>query len=292
MFNKYFGNYILTQKVLTPEQLKNVLLQQESTRVKLGILAIDSGCMTAFQVNRVHKLQTLQDKRFGEIAISEGFLTEDRLIELLDRQKTSEIMLGQVLVDDGLLDYEQYEALLANYKKDSGFSDQEIEILKSNDTDAIVGLFIDMEKTGVVELFSEYIELFIRNIVRFVYRDVIISKPYQADTYSFEHYAGQQITGAHAIDTGISADTRVFAEFAGIYAEESLTGVDEIAKDALGEFMNSQNGLFVSNLYHKNIHCDLVPQQYQANHTIKKRNRLFVMPCELSFGKIEIVFNI
>ncbi len=292
MFNKYFGNYILTHKVLTPEQLKHALSKQESTRVKLGVLAIDAGCMTAFQVNRVHKLQTLQDKRFGEIAVSEGFLSEDALTQLLERQKTSQIMLGQVLVDEEILNYEQYETLLADYKKDSGFSDQEIEILKSNNTDAIVRLFIDAEETDAARLFSEYIELFVRNIVRFIDRDVIISKPRQADTCSFEHYAGQLIMGDHSIDTGLCADDQVFAGFAGIYAEESLTGVDEMAKDAIGEFMNSQNGLFVSNLYHKNINCDLAPPQYQAHDTIEKRNRLFVMPCELSFGKIEIVFNI
>jgi len=292
MFNKYFGNYILTRKILTPGQLKQVLSKQASIRVKLGILAIEAGVMTSFQVNRVHKLQTLQDRRFGEIAVSEGFLTEDMLSELLDRQKTSQITLGQILVDEGLLDYGEYETLLADYQKDAGFSDQEIQILKSNNTDAIVSLFIDMEKTGVVKLFSEYIELFVRNIIRFIDRDVIISKPYQADTYCFKHYAGQQITGDHAISTGISADDPVFTKFASIYAQESLTGVDEMARDAMGEFMNSQNGLFVSNLYHKNINCDLAPQQYQTNSTIEKRNQLFVAPCELSFGKIEIVFNI
>ena len=292
MFNKYFGSYILTKNVLTPEQLKQVLSKQESSRVKLGILAIEAGVMTAFQVNRVHKLQSLQDQRFGEIAISEGFLTQETLTALLDRQKTSQVMLGQILVDEGMLDYGAYESLLADYKKDSGFSDREIEILKGNNTDAIVNLFIDMEETAVVRLFSEYVELFVRNIVRFIDREIIIAKPYQAETYAFDHYAGQNILGDHLIETGISADGPTFSKFAEIYAEEPVPEVDETAKDALGEFMNSQNGLFVSNLYHKNINCDLAPQQYRGKGQIDRRNQLFVMPCELSFGSIDILFNI
>lgn len=292
MFNKYFGNYILAKKVVTAEQLKEVLEQQQSARVKLGVLAIESGYMTAFQVNRVHKLQVMQDKRFGEIAISEGILTEEQLTELLSKQKTSQIMLGQILVDNKLLSYEEYESLLNQYKKDSGFSDGEIEILKSNNTDEIVTLFLKMEKTEKVEIFSEYIELFIRNIIRFIDIDVIIDSPYIADEFSYEHYASQEITGDYSIQTGIAADSAVFAKFAGIYAEEELTSVDELAKDAIGEFMNSLNGLFVSNLYHNEMNFDLRPQTYDGNGAVVFNEQLFVLPCELSFGKINLIFCI
>ncbi len=60
MFNKYFGNYILTKKVLSNDQIRGVLAKQQTARAKLGVLAIESGYMTAFQVNRVHKLQVLR----------------------------------------------------------------------------------------------------------------------------------------------------------------------------------------------------------------------------------------
>jgi len=291
MFNKYFGNYILAKKVISPEQLRKVLSEQKSARVKLGVLAIESGCMTAFQVDRVHKLQVLQDKRFGEIAIGERFLREEQLEELLSRQKTSQIMLGQILVDEGMLSYQQYEDLLAAYKKDSGFSNAEIEILKSNNTDAIVKLFIATGEKGQAELFGEYIELFIRNIVRFIDSDVIIDKPYLTEDYSFANFASQQITGDRAIETGISGDEQVCARFASIYAEEELQKIDEMVRDSMGEFMNSQNGLFVSNLFHKGINCDLCPQQFIQNGSLSRKEQLFVLPCELGFGKIDILFN-
>ncbi len=291
MFNKYFGNYILAKKVITPEQLRQVLSEQKSVRVKLGVLAIDSGCMTAFQVDRVHKLQVLQDKRFGEIAITEGFLREDQLVELLSRQKTSQIMLGQILVDEGMLNYQQYENLLADYKKDSGFSDKEIEILKSNNTDAVVKLFLDTVRGEQAELFGEYVELFIRNVVRFIDSEVIIDKPYLADSYQYSNFASQEITGDRTIETGISAGEQVCIKFASIYAEEELKSVDEMVRDSIGEFMNSQNGLFVSNLFHKGINCDLKPQQFTQDGTVTQKKQLFVLPCELNFGKFDIIFN-
>lgn len=291
MFNKYFGNYILAKKVISPEQLRRVLAEQQSARVKLGVLAIESGYMTAFQVERVHKLQTLQDKRFGEIAIGERFMREEQLEELLSKQKTSQIMLGQILVDEGMLSYQQYEDLLAAYKKDSGFSNAEIEILKSNNTDAIVKLFIAAGEKGQAELFGEYIELFIRNIVRFIDSDVIIDKPYLTENYPFVNFASQRITGDRDIETGISADEQACVRFAAIYAEEELKEIDEMVRDSMGEFMNSQNGLFVSNLFHKGINCDLCPQQFIQNSSLSRKEQLFVLPCVLSFGKIDILFN-
>ncbi|MCG8484747.1 MAG: hypothetical protein MJA31_15645 [Clostridia bacterium] len=292
MFNKYFGNYILTKNIITNDQLKNVLSKQKSAKVKLGVLAIESGYMNAFQVNRVHKLQVLQDKRFGEIAINEGFLTEEKLAGLLSSQKNSHIMIGQILVDEEILTYDEYEKLLIEYKKDSGFTDKEIEILKSNNTDEIVNMFIKMQKTNEVVLFQEYVELFLRNIIRFVDSDLMIDKPYCLVSYEYKNLASQEIVGENKIITGISADDEVLVKFAGIYAEEEITEMDEMARDAIGEFMNCQNGLFVSNLYHKGINHDLNPQKFDFNSRLNQNNQLFVLPCSLSIGNIDIIFNI
>lgn len=292
MFNKYFGNYILTKNIITNDQLKKVLSKQKSARVKLGVLAIESGYMNASEVNRVHKLQVLQDKRFGEIAISKGFLTEEKLMELLSNQKNSHITLGQILVDEEMLTYEAYAKLLEEYKRDSGFSQKEIKILKNNNTDEIVKLFIQMDKTNEVLLFQEYVELFLRNIIRFIDSDITINKPYCIENYEFKNFASQELIGENIIVTGISAKDDVFTKFASVYAEEEIEEIDEMAKDSVGEFMNCQNGLFTSNLYHKDINYSLNPQKFNSIGSLRSKNQLFVLPCELSFGKIDIIFNI
>jgi CheY-specific phosphatase CheX len=292
MFNKYFGNYILSRKIFNIEQIKSVLAKQQAARPKLGVLAIESGYLTAFQVDRVHRLQVLHDKRFGELAIAEGYLDERQLEELLNKQKTSQVLLGQILVDEGLLTYDGYESLLKDYKKDSGFSDLEIDILKRSHADEVVNLFVKEDGTGpVVELFKEYVELFIRNLVRFIDSDVILDWAYSVANYESEGMAVQEIVGDHRIETGLAGQDEVLVRFASIYAGETLSSLDDLAKDALGEFMNSQNGLFVSNLYHKNINCNLNPQHFMNRTNIRQRGRLYVLPCQLSFGKITIIFN-
>ena len=292
MFNKYFGNYILSRKIFNNDQIKLVLAKQQSARPKLGVLAIESGYLTAFQVDRVHKLQVLHDKKFGELAIDEGYLDESKLMELLNKQKTSQVLLGQVLVDEGLLTYAGYESLLIDYKKDSGFTDQEIDILKRSNADEVVSLFIKEDGEGLlVDLYREYVELFVRNIVRFIDSDITLDYAYSVENYQSEGLAIQEIIGDHQIETGAAGEEAVLARFASIYAGEDLPTLDDLAKDALGEFMNSQNGLFVSNLYHKNVNCNLNPQQFMHKANIRQRQRLYILPCHLSFGSINIIFN-
>ncbi|WKY47893.1 chemotaxis protein CheX [Eubacteriaceae bacterium ES3] len=292
MYNKYFGNYLLKKKIITPEQLKEVLNKQESSRVKLGVLAIESGLMNAQQVNKVHHLQAIKDMRFGDLAIEVGFLTKADLETLLTKQKESHILLGQILLDQGLLTFEKYEKLLLSYKEDSGFSEEEIQILKSSNTDDIVKMIMGNQEDTEMLVFEEYIELFVRNIIRFIDREMMIERPYTKDSYAYENLASQKIIGDYNIETGISAEEETAVEFASIYAEEAIDSMNDLVKDALGEFMNCQNGLFISNLYHKNIKCDLEAQTMDQEGELKALNKLLIVPCQLSFGKIEIVLNI
>ena len=68
MFNRYFGNYLLSKRIISSDKLKTVLEQQNEGRVKLGVLAIESGYMKAEQVTKIHDLQVKKDRRFGELA--------------------------------------------------------------------------------------------------------------------------------------------------------------------------------------------------------------------------------
>lgn len=133
MFNQYFGNYLLEKKILKPEELRLALEEQNSVKVKLGVLAIDSGYMDAAQVDQIHKLQTVNDRKFGELAIEVGYLTESQLKELLHTQQKSNILIGQVLIEKGLFTFEKYEEVLIQYRQDSRLTNDEIQALINSD---------------------------------------------------------------------------------------------------------------------------------------------------------------
>lgn len=289
MFNKYFGNYLLEQKIITKEQLKEVLLEQKNVRVKLGVLAIDLGYMTGAQVGRVHALQFSQDKKFGELAISEGYLTEEKLIELLGTQKKSNVLLGQALIDKGYFSFEQYEQVLLKYKEESGFTAEEIEYLKNNNINKIVDMFIRISDNSINNMYHEYFELFVRNIVRFIDSEVILEKGEKVDSYEFNHIVMQQIEGSNNIFTGFAGNKKTLLQFASIFAGDQCDDMDEHAKDSLGEFMNCNNGLFLSNLSNEGIELELCPQETKEFGKLTSSKQIYKLTCQLGFGQIDII---
>lgn len=291
MFNQYFGNYLLEKNIIKPEQLRIVLEEQKSIKVKLGVLAIDSGYMNAAQVNRVHKLQTARDKKFGELAIEEGYLTEKQLDDLLKAQKKSNVLLGQALIEKGYFTFEKYEEVLMLYNEDSGFSSEEIKALKSNDVEKIVHMFLKTASNTDNDMYHDYFELFIRNLIRFIDDEIRMEEARAVDTYTFNHFVTQRMEGEHHFFTGFAGSESTMARFASIYAEEECNGMDAIAKDALSEFMNCQNGLFLSNLSHKGIELELYPSEVRANGMLKSPKKMHIIPCYLSFGKIDLIFS-
>lgn len=117
MFTQFFGSFLLNRKIVSPANLRVALEKKDTTRVKLGVLAINAGYMTAKQVDAVHKKQATVDKRIGDIAVDMGYLTEAQVEELLSSQKTGCLLLGQALVDMGCLTNEEFETVLNDYKK-------------------------------------------------------------------------------------------------------------------------------------------------------------------------------
>ena len=69
MFSQLFGEYLVSEEVLTPEQLREVLDEQATAKVRLGTIAIANGYMTQNETEEVNHLQTQYDRRFGDIAV-------------------------------------------------------------------------------------------------------------------------------------------------------------------------------------------------------------------------------
>lgn len=291
MFNQYFGNYLLEKKIIRPEELRQVLEEQKSVKVKLGVLAIDSGYMNAAQVDRIHKLQTVKDRKFGELALEEGYLTPGQIDGLLLAQKRSNVLLGQILIEKGLFSFEKYEEVMLQYRQDSCLTDEEIEALKNSDVKKIAETFLKTLPGEPGERLHEYLELFIRNLIRFIDSEIRVETAQETDSYSFDYLVTQPVEGHQPFFSGFAASEALLTKFASIYADEALTHMDDLAKDSLGEFLNCQNGLFLSHLSNRGIGLELLPGEVKQNGTLlKTTENLVVIPCHLSFGKIDFLF--
>ncbi len=285
MFSHFFGHYLLEKKHITADQLREVLALQDSVRVKIGILAIDAGYMTAEQVETAHRLQATFDMRFGEIAIGKGYLTEDQLTDLLSRQSKRHLLVSQALADKGIMSFEDIERVLAAYRRDSGFSDAEYQALKENDLDAVAASLARMPELGDPEVYAGYFALFTRNLVRFIDSGIAIRRAEKVAVTPFDHMVHQEMDGRFKIFTGFSGSGPAMAEFATRYARMPMDGFDDMARDALGEFMNVQNGLFLSKLSNDWVELELLPPECRSDGVIRAVGVAYAIPFSLPFGE-------
>jgi CheY-specific phosphatase CheX len=125
---QFFGQYLLSNKIITREQLLEAVDFQDSQNLKLGEYAIRREYITEDQVNSINNLQQSKDLRFGDAAIELGFLTAPQVSELLTIQRNSHIYLGDAVIQKGFADGDTIKRALDGFKKEQ-------EQYTSDDTD-------------------------------------------------------------------------------------------------------------------------------------------------------------
>ena len=292
MFSQYFGQYLLNQGILTPQQLSEALTQERMTRVKIGILAINAGYLTAPQVRRIHELQQARDKKFGEIAVAEGLLTVAQVEELLEKQNRRYLNLCQTLVDKEFMSLDKLEVVMRKYKEDSQLSEKQLDALQRADYEEIVRLFFDFADSGPYEqVFYDYVALFLRNIVRLLDEHPLANHASSGLNICpmGEWVASQNFAGYLGFRTGVVMDERMLLELARRFSGEELEKIDELALDSIAEFLNVTNGIFAVNMSDLGLELDLLPQRVGANDAEPVAGKCYCVPIDLSFGSVTLM---
>lgn len=75
----------MDNKVITKEQLDEVISKMENVRAKLGFIAVSEGILTKEKAEEINILQTQKDAKFGDIAVEEGYITKEQLEDMLNK---------------------------------------------------------------------------------------------------------------------------------------------------------------------------------------------------------------
>ena len=126
---KFFGQYLIEQKIITRSDLLRALDLQKKVNLRFGDLVIEMGMATEEQVVMIHRAQRHEDLRFGELAVKMGFLKPEQVEQALQNQRKSYLFVGEALVKLGSLTPDELEFFLEQYNQEQNFkSGQEIEI--------------------------------------------------------------------------------------------------------------------------------------------------------------------
>lgn len=293
MFTQFFGNYLLNENLVTPEQLIDGLQAKKETRMKLGVLAINAGYMTAGQVETVHLKQSTVDKRFGDIAVECGFVTSEQIDELLNQQPQGYLLLGQAFVDKGYMTNTQFEDAIRTYKAKYSLTDDDLNEGEKGKTSAMIDSLVDLSETSSPELYKEYIILLMNNLIRFTGDDYTPLKPeYKVDDDSEIYVTVQGINNGFDINTSLLADEKTLIQFASRYADEAFTDMDEYVEASACDFMNLHNGLFTVNVSNeKEIELKLTPPITVKGLKSDSFNDALILPVQYPFGIVKFVIS-
>lgn len=289
MFSQYFGHYLLNKGLINAGQLTDALEYQRSVHLKLGVLAVNAGLMSPAQVEQIHNMQKKVDKRFGELAIQQGYLNEEQLNSLLNTQKQGHLMLGQALIDRKYFTLEQLQKALDNYKKESGLSTRQFNVVKNNDILEVEKIFQNYGESQLSKTYSDYVTLFVKNIIRFIDDNPTIEINQLNSDCKAEWYARQEIEGKIGMSTGIVCDTPVFIKLAAKFAQEIITEADELARDSVGEFLNLHNGIFLVNMSNNGVELEMKPQTVVKDTVVKVPGKAYCISCHMTWGKFDII---
>jgi len=112
-----FSRWLVTKKIFDIPTISKVLLKcpKQGEQVKIGELAIAEKLLTSEQVTEILTLQNQNGERFGEIAIQQNLLTQQQSAYLLALQIEPPIALGKTLITLELLDSAHTAELVKQY---------------------------------------------------------------------------------------------------------------------------------------------------------------------------------
>lgn len=291
MLAQYFIHYLLNNGILTSSQVLEVMAYERSIHVKLGVLAMDAGFMTAAAVEEIHNLQRSRDQQFGALAVEKGYLSDGQLAGLLSTQGEGYLKVVQAIADKGFLTLGQLAASLAKFRREYAINDEKWYTRQGLDTDTLTRIMVNFSTAGgQAERYYDYIALLLRNIVRFLNDEpfIIGAQPVRVPRED-EWVVTQAMVGSLNVTAGLLMDEAVLLEAARRFSGEELTGIDELALDSAGEFLNIHNGVFAGNLSARGLTVDLLPQRVGRTVPQEAAAAGYSISLGLSFGCLNVL---
>ena len=293
MYAQFFGNYLLSQGIVTKEQLIHAMQQKSSARIKIGTLAMHAGYMTASEVNRIIILQTHHDKHFGELAVSEGYLTEEQVADLLRAQSPDFLLLAQSLVDNGVISVEQLQNIMIDYQSENELEDFNYSVETQDTIEHLLENFFVLAERSLSEREIKFIQLLMNNLIRFIGDDYTLVSPSLCREYPTNYCVSQKINGAFSMKTYIDMPEDVAIQFASRYVQDTFTEFDDYVRSSLEDFLNLHNGIFCVNMSNdESTELTLEPPMNEKKELLTFEQETYLLPIVYPFGTIHFIFQL
>lgn len=274
MVSSIVGNYLIDKGLITQEQFRDLLLDQQKVRVKLGLIAVAEGLMSQEEADKVNRLQTVQDKRFGDIAVEKGYLTEGQVGSLLKKQGSAYLAFAQALENQQLMTVEQLEQFMLDYQYENHMTASDMEDIKSDDVDRILPLYLPVGSDKYLEIAGTAI----RMMMRCVDTEIYPGKAYITSQVEADNGAVQRMEGKLDVACALTGRGNELLYIASAFGREAFQEVNEDALDAVGELLNCINGMYASAASKRGVVLELLPPEFSADITKAAGGKMLIIP--------------
>lgn len=262
MVEHLLGNYLVESGKITSSQLQTVMDKMDSVRVKLGLIAVSEGFMTFAQAEEVNREQARKDKRFGDIAVEMGYLTDEQVGKLLKAQGNTFLTFAQTLVDEQIIQMNELDDILEGYRKQNGFSNTELEDIKSDEIERIVPILMPDGS----EDYKDAVEVMMRSMVRLINRHASMGKAEIIKTGKVSGMSVQELQGEKgSYLTYFREGDGALLTAGSFFGQMDFEEMDEDVLDAVTELLNCINGLFASGRSREGQFLELMPPKYAVD---------------------------
>jgi CheY-specific phosphatase CheX len=288
MLDRLMGSYLVEQGLLTKQQLLEAYKAQDSSRAKLGVIAVAEKLMSIAQAEQVNMLQASMDMRFGDIAIDRGYLNEAQVSRLLELQGNTYLAFLQSIVDKGFLTMQQLEEAENGYQSLHGFTESDMAALKTGDVSQAVPVFVDTDDP----LYKGMFTMGIKSMYRLVDNHLYIGKAYTAKVMKEEVFGYQKFHGDKSAVVAISGKYDDVRKMAIAYTKEEFIETKEDALDAVCELINCINGLYATEQSQSDIRLELEPPNFSVNFAQASSEEMIVLPVYICGGEIKYMIAV
>lgn len=236
MSTKLFGQFLLEKGYVTREQLLHGLAEQRAVTGTLGDLAVAVGMITMEQLEAIHRRQDSAGEPFSMAAVRLGHLSEPQIAQLLHPQSAERLLLGQILLAFGYLDKATLQDALKAHTTE-----------RDEDDFALMRAF---RQSGLVEVGPTC-----TSVLRGVFKQSFGGGlSFQAIPPVKAVSAGQAVwsqgisQGEDRFILGLQMPADEARVVAGAVLGTAVKEFDDLARDAVGEFLNLVTGHVCANL--------------------------------------------
>lgn len=294
MYTQFFGNFLLSRNVVTPEQLILAIGKESTSHIKLGTLAMYHNLMTANEVDDIVIAQTHEDKHFGELAVERHYLTEDQVNRLLSEQSPEYLLLGQILIEEGIITNADLEDLIIDYESEHEIYDLDLQIDQKEQVTKLIRHYFKLQDIENNTLYESYLTLLFNNLIRFIGADFTPLTPVRCNELPTQLCISQHIVGIYNITSAIDMSRDMAIEFASRYAMDTFNEFDEYVQASLEDFLNLHNGLFTVNMSNNNsIELQLSPPETHESDILEIHPDTvsYLFPILYPFGTINFLLS-